>query len=106
MVGNSHKKSKLQSETTRVGFGRTDLSFGANGATFRDLSHVHGFRGPCFQGVSSLGRLVHPLPAVWTVSMKKKSSDFHDAFDRFWIVFLNGFHEHDKRTFSNFVFSG
>ena len=37
-----------------------------NESSPRDLSNGHGFRGPCFQGVSNLGRPVHPLPAVWT----------------------------------------
>ena len=38
-----------------------------NESSPRALSNGHGFRGPCFQGVPNLGRLVHPLPAVWTV---------------------------------------
>ena len=45
------KKSKLQTEKTMVGFGRTELSLSLSCTEFRALSHGHGFRGPCFQGV-------------------------------------------------------
>ena len=58
-------KSKLQTEKTMVGFGRTELSLSLSCTEFRALSHGHGFRGPCFQGV-------------------RKSWVFHE----FWIVFL------------------
>ena len=58
------KKSKLQNEKTMVGFGRTEKSLSLSCTEFRALSHGHGFRGPCFNGV-------------------RKSWVFHD----FWIVF-------------------
>ena len=63
------QKSKLQSEKTRVGFGRTELSFGAIGKSVCVLSHGHGFKGPCFQGVH-------------------KSSDSHIWLDRALKVFM------------------
>ena len=34
-----------------VGFGRTELSLSLSCTEFRALSHGHGFRGPCFNGV-------------------------------------------------------
>ena len=65
MVANSHKSRNFKVNKTRVGFGRTDLSFGAIGTTFCALSHGHGFKGPCFQGGF-------------------KSSDFHIFFKQFF----------------------
>ena len=60
-----------------VGFGRTELSLSLSCTEFRALSHGHGFRGPCFQGV-------------------RKSWVFHDFwtvfFERiFFVIFLNRF---------------
>ena len=46
-----------------VGFGRTELSLSLSCTEFRALSHGHGFRGPCFNGV-------------------RKSWVFHDFLDR------------------------
>ena len=41
----------FKTEKTMVGFGRTELSLSLSCTEFRALSHGHGFRGPCFQGV-------------------------------------------------------
>ena len=66
------KKSKLQTEKTMVGFGRTELSLSLSCTEFRALSHGHGFRGPCFNGV-------------------RKSWVFHDFWPVFFFPFLDGF---------------
>ena len=50
MVANS-EKSKRKNEKTMVGFGRTEKSLSLSCTEFRALSHGHGFRGPCFNGV-------------------------------------------------------
>ena len=68
MVANLEKKSKRKNEKTMVGFGRTEKSLSLSCTEFRALSHGHGFRGPCFNGV-------------------RKSWVFHD----FWTVFLTVF---------------
>ena len=60
-----YNKLKLQNEKTMVWFSRTELSLSLSCTEFRALSHGHGFRGPCFNGVC-------------------KSLFFHD----FWTVFL------------------
>ena len=60
------KMSKRRNEKTMVGFGRTEKWLSLSCIEFRALSHGHGFRGPCFNGV-------------------RKSWVFHDFFDRlFW----------------------
>ena len=59
------KKWKRKNEKTMVGFGRTEKWLSLSCIEFRALSHGHGFRGPCFNGV-------------------RKSWVFHD----FWTVFL------------------
>ena len=66
--GRKFAKSKLQTEKTMVGFGRTELSLSLSCTEFRALSHGHGFRGPCFNGV-------------------RKILVFHD----FWKVFFGPF---------------
>ena len=67
------KKSKRKNEKTMVGFGRTEKSLSLSCTEFRALSHGHGFRGPCFQGV-------------------RKSWVFHDfwtvLFDHFFLTFV------------------
>ena len=55
---------------TMVGFGRTELSLSLSCTEFRALSHGHGFRGPCFNGV-------------------RKTWVFHD----FWIVCIGPLRE-------------
>ena len=62
------QKMKRKNEKTMVGFGRTEKSLSLSCTEFRALSHGHGFRGPCFNGV-------------------RKSWVFHV----FWIVFLTDF---------------
>ena len=42
---------ELQSEKTRVRFGRTDLSFGANGTFVRALLYKHGPTVPRAKGI-------------------------------------------------------
>ena len=68
MVFPGVKKSKLQNEKTMVRFGRTELSLSLSCTEFRALSHGHGFRGPCSNGV-------------------RKSWVFHD----FWAVLFGPF---------------
>ena len=68
MVANSHKSQNFKMTKTMVGFGRTELSLSLSCTEFRALSHGHGFRGPCFNGV-------------------RKSWVLHDLLDRFFIEF-------------------
>ena len=74
------KKSKLQTEKTIVGFGRTELSLSAIGTTFRALSSGEGFRGPCFQGV-------------------RNKMFFHVFFEPFLTVFMKRLYEHFQILF-------
>ena len=69
----STKKSKRKNEKTMVGFGRTEKSLSLSCTEFRALSHGHGFRGPCFNGV-------------------RKSWVFHD-FGTVVLTVFDGFHE-------------
>ena len=69
------KKWKRKNEKTMVGFGRTELSLSLSCTEFRALSHGHGFRGPCFNGV-------------------RKSWVFHDFLDSFLTVFMKRLIEH------------
>ena len=59
------QKMKRKNEKTMVGFGRTEKSLSLSCTEFRALSHGHGFRDPCFNGV-------------------RKSWVFHDFLDRFF----------------------
>ena len=69
------KKSKRKNEKTMVGFGRTEKSLSLSCTEFRALSHGHGFRGPCFNGV-------------------RKSWVFHDFWTVFFTDFMKRFNEH------------
>ena len=76
-----------------VGFGRTEKWLSLSCIEFRALSHGHGFRGPCFNGVRK-SWIFHIFMTVF--------------FDRFFDPFSDRSkcHENAKRTCSDFVFSG
>ena len=63
----STKKRNEKMKKTMVGFGRTEKSLSLSCTEFRALSHGHGFRDPCFNGV-------------------RKSWVFHDFLDRFFLT--------------------
>ena len=53
-----------------VGFGRTEKSLSLSCTEFRALSHGHGFRDPCFNGVRKSWVFHDFGPFFWTASKK------------------------------------